>query len=148
MQITNFNLRVYGLLIHEGKVLITHEHRAGFDMTKFPGGGLEKGEGLEACLIREFKEEMNLSVDVQDLFYVNDFLQISSFNPKDQLISFYFHIAIQPADLAIIQALVERSDLKLEEQKFEWLQIDKMSSASFTFPIDRVVVEKLKESQF
>lgn len=146
MQVSNFNLRVYGLLIHEGKILVTHEHRAGFDMTKFPGGGLEKGEGLEACLIREFDEEMNLEVDVQDLFYVNDFLQISSFNPKDQLISFYYHVVAQPAALNRIDALVERTGLKQEEQKFEWLQIDQLHPEIFTFPIDRVVAAKLKRA--
>jgi 8-oxo-dGTP diphosphatase len=144
MQVTNFNLRVYGLLIHNGKVLITHEHRAGFDMTKFPGGGLEKGEGIEACLIREFQEEMNLDIQLGDLFYVNDFLQISAFNPKDQLISFYYGVFAQPADLAVIHNLIERKDLKKEEQRFEWVNVTDLRAEIFTFPIDQVVAEKLK----
>ena len=59
-------------------------------MLKFPGGGHEFGEGLKETLIREFKEELSLEVEVGDLFYVNDFAQISAFHENHQLISFYF----------------------------------------------------------
>jgi hypothetical protein len=42
-----FNIRVYGLLINkQQEVLVTDEYRIGMYMTKFPGGGLEYGEGL------------------------------------------------------------------------------------------------------
>ena len=57
---TNFNLRVYGLLINElNQVLISDENRNGFAFTKFPGGGMEFGEGFKETLIREFQEELN-----------------------------------------------------------------------------------------
>lgn len=146
MQVTNFNLRVYGLLIHEGNILITHEHREGLYMTKFPGGGLEKGEGLEDCLKREFLEEMNIEIDVDELFYVNDFLQISSFNPKDQLISFYYKVTAGKASIAKIHDLVKAESVDIKEQRFEWIYLNDLISESFTFPIDKLVVNKLRES--
>ena len=80
MSIENFNIRVYGLLINEGSVLITSEHRARIQMLKFPGGGLEKGEGIEDCLIREFDEELKIIIEVEEFFYVNEFFQESVFN--------------------------------------------------------------------
>ena len=40
-----FNIRVYGLWIREGRILVTDEFRLGTFMTKFPGGALEFGEG-------------------------------------------------------------------------------------------------------
>ena len=56
-----FNIRVYGILINDKKqVLVSDEFIRGSYYTKFPGGGLEFGEGTRDCLKREFKEEMNL----------------------------------------------------------------------------------------
>lgn len=142
MSIQNFNLRIYGLMLHQGKVLITHEHRAGIIMTKFPGGGLEKGEGLADGLKREFIEEMNLEVEVGEIFYVNDFLQISAFNSEDQLISFYF--LVETKDISSILLDSNKSTLTKGQQIFEWIAFDELKEEEFTFPIDRVVVEKLK----
>src|SRR5215203_25897 len=60
-----FNIRVYGILINEKKqVLVSDEFIRGSYYTKFPGGGLEFGEGTRDCLQREFMEEMNLKVEV------------------------------------------------------------------------------------
>ena len=85
-----FNVRVYGLLIESGSILITHETIKGFDMTKFPGGGLEFGEGTKDCLVREFKEELNLDITVKGHYYTTDFFQASAFNSSDQIISIYY----------------------------------------------------------
>ena len=42
----NMNIRVYGILINEQKqVLVSDELIRGGYYTKFPGGGLEYGEG-------------------------------------------------------------------------------------------------------
>ncbi|MDQ6756651.1 MAG: NUDIX domain-containing protein, partial [Bacteroidota bacterium] len=60
-----FNIRIYGILINEQKqILVTDEIVRGKYITKFPGGGLEKGEGTRDCLKREFMEEMNLKVEI------------------------------------------------------------------------------------
>jgi 8-oxo-dGTP diphosphatase len=143
MAISNFNIRVYGIMLRDEKILITHEFRAGLEMTKFPGGGLEKGEGIADCLKREFLEEMNLKIIIHDLVYVNDFLQVSRFNPKDQLISFYYYVS--PADgYDSLDDLVNRRDLKEEDQRFEWRNLLELKEEDFTFPIDRCVITVLK----
>ena len=62
-----FNIRVYGVLINDQKqVLVADELIRGKNYTKFPGGGLEFGEGTRDCLRREFLEEMNLKVEVKE----------------------------------------------------------------------------------
>src|SRR5215510_3718455 len=86
-----FNLRVYGILINEKKqVLVSDEYIRGNYYTKFPGGGLEFGEGTRDCLKREFKEEMDLLVEVGEHIYTTDFFQMSAFNPQHQIISIYY----------------------------------------------------------
>jgi ADP-ribose pyrophosphatase YjhB (NUDIX family) len=75
------------------QILVVHEQINDFKFTKFPGGGLEYGEGLLDCLIREFDEETGLDIDVIEHFYTTDFFQSSAFKPNDQLISVYYKVA-------------------------------------------------------
>src|ERR1051325_7212532 len=88
-----FNIRVYGVLINEKKqVLVADEYIRGKFYTKFPGGGLELGEGTRDCLKREFKEEMDLEVEVGEHLYTTDFYQVSAFNSAHQIISIYYFV--------------------------------------------------------
>src|SRR6187549_2467988 len=86
------SVRVYGILINEDKqVLVSDEYIRGSYYTKFPGGGLEFGEGTRDCLKREFMEEMNLQVEVGEHIYTTDYFQLSAFRPDDQIISIYYY---------------------------------------------------------
>ncbi len=88
-----FNLRVYGILVNEKRqVLVSDEYIRGGYYTKFPGGGLEFGEGTRDCLRREFLEEMNLRVEPGDHIYTTDYFQMSAFNPEHQIISIYYYV--------------------------------------------------------
>ena len=41
-----------------------------------PGGGLEYGESMRDCLVREFKEETGLDVEAGRLMFLNELLQL------------------------------------------------------------------------
>ena len=69
-----FNVRVYGVYIKEGALLVSDEFRMGMNMTKLPGGGLEFGEGIEEGLAREWKEELNSRITIQEIIYVKSLL--------------------------------------------------------------------------
>ncbi|HXU27440.1 MAG TPA: NUDIX domain-containing protein, partial [Bacteroidia bacterium] len=84
-----FNVRVYGVLVEDGKLLVSDEYIKEHEITKLPGGGLEFGEGTIECIIREFKEETNLTVTVKTHFYTTDFFVKSAFNTS-QVISIYY----------------------------------------------------------
>ena len=86
-----FNIRVYALLINDQQeVLVTDEFRFGKEMTKFPGGGLNWGEGTIDCLHRECREELGCEIRIVKHFYTTDFFQCSAFHADHQLISIYY----------------------------------------------------------
>src|SRR3954464_1381101 len=88
-----FNVRVYGILMDSNKrLLVSDEFIRGSYFTKFPGGGLEYGEGTRDCLKREFLEEMDLAVEVGEHLYTTDFFQRSAFHPDHQIISIYYFV--------------------------------------------------------
>jgi 8-oxo-dGTP diphosphatase len=137
-----FNIRVYGILLNELKqVLLSDEYRNGRAFTKFPGGGLEFGEGFKEALKREFIEELNLDVEVGELFYFNDFYQISAFNPEHQVHSFYY--LVHSDDWRTIKHDKKCTPLTKEGEKQRWVDLKELSPKSVSFPIDQLVVSKL-----
>jgi len=148
-----FNVRVYGILITENKqVLLSDELIRGKYITKFPGGGLEIGEGTRDCLKREFKEEMDLDIKVGDHIYTTDFYQKSAFHPDHQIISIYYYAkALEPitAPLRNKEFDFDEEQLKVYEkdneiETFRLVDWDSFSADSVTLPIDKFVVNMLK----
>jgi 8-oxo-dGTP diphosphatase len=135
-----FNVRVYGLLLHNEKLLLADELIKGMEITKFPGGGLEFGEGTVDCLKREFMEEMNQPIEIIRHFYTTDFFQISAFNPKHQIISIYY--LAKP--LGEIKFGVKEIPFDFNERKddayiFRWVNEKQLRAEMLTLPIDKVV---------
>ena len=152
-----FNIRVYGILINEQKqVLVTDELIRGKQYTKFPGGGLEYGEGTRDCLRREFMEEMNLKVDVGEHIYTTDHFQLSAFNPDHQIISIYYHVTpleeitvrlnTKPFDFDDSQMDIYKNNT--ETESFRFIDWHSLSEESVTLPIDKIVVNLLKQQLF
>lgn len=138
----HFNIRVYGLLINElDQILISDECRNGFPFTKFPGGGMEHGEGFKTTLIREFQEELNIEIEVEELFYFNEFYQESAFNPNHQLISFYYFVTF--SDWKNIETDNHDVPLTVDGEKHRWVKLVDLDYNDFTFPIDKIVSKRL-----
>lgn len=141
-----FNVRVYGICIHNKNVLVTDEIRYGKMITKFPGGGLQFGEGTIDCLKRECLEEFGQQVEVNELFYTTDFFQPSAFNSRQQVISIYYFISIpQPEKIPVTQKQFEFPEVKEEAQTFRWISLKDLSENDFTFPIEKKVAELLRK---
>ena len=150
-----FNLRVYGVLLGKNKeVLVSDEFIRGGRYTKFPGGGLEFGEGTRDCLKREFMEEMNLSVRVTDHLYTTDFFQMSAFNPEHQIISIYYRVeALEEIRVPLREKLFDFDEAQMEvyrktgeTETFRFIPWDLFSPESVTLPIDKVVADLIKFS--
>jgi 8-oxo-dGTP diphosphatase len=151
----HFNIRVYGILINEQRqVLVSDELIRGSYITKFPGGGLEFGEGTRDCLRREFMEEMNLNVEVTDHLYTTDFFQLSAFNPGHQIISIYYAVKameeitvpLRTKPFDFDEAQLKVYEEKKETETFRFINGDDFSSAHLTLPIDKIVADMVKET--
>ncbi|MGV3611635.1 MAG: NUDIX domain-containing protein [Fluviicola sp.] len=139
---TRFNIRVYGVCINERKeVLLSDESYRNLAFTKFPGGGLEFGEGMIDCLKREFLEEFNLEIEVEELFYLTDFFQVSAFNPNDQVISVYYLIR---ADLSELDQLIVHNTTK---EKIHWVKLSELNEEMLSLPIDKIVAKQIMNYQ-
>ena len=151
----SFNIRVYGVLINEKKqVLVSDEYIRGNYYTKFPGGGLELGEGTRDCLKREFKEEMNLEVKIDEHFYTTDFYQQSAFNPAHQIVSIYYLVTA----LEEIRVPLRTKEFDFDEQQmevynkirmtetFRFIDWNDFSAERVTLPIDKIVATLLKQT--
>ena len=149
-----FNIRVYGILINDQKqVLVSDEMIRGNYYTKFPGGGLEYGEGTRDCLKREFIEELGLAIEVGEHLYTTDYFQDSAFHPGQQIISIYYlvkplekikaRLSDIPFDFDEEQmALYRQND---ETETFRFIHWNELEEDTVTLPIDKLVVKMIKE---
>ncbi len=154
--ISSFNIRVYGILINENQqVLVSDEFIRGACITKFPGGGLELGEGTKDCLQREFMEEMHLKVKVNGHIYTTDFFQQSAFNPAQQIISiYYFAQALEniTAPLRSKPFDFDERELKMyaetgETETFRFIDWEDFSEETVSLPIDKIVAALIKQNK-
>ena len=140
----SFNVRVYGILIHENKLLVSDEYIKGMNITKLPGGGLEFGEGTIDCVIREFKEELNLDIEVISHFYTTDFFVNSAFSRNNQVLSIYYTVkAKSNLDFKVSNKTFDFDKISEGAQSMRWVDMDTVSENDFTFIIDKRVGDML-----
>ena len=71
-QAYNFSIRVTGILIENGKILLVRQRVSDKRNWSLPGGRVERGETLNQGLIREIKEETGVEAEIVRLLYVCD----------------------------------------------------------------------------
>ncbi len=131
-----FNVRVYGILISDGHLLVNEETIRGKRVIKLPGGGLELGEGTIDGLKREWMEELGLAIEVLAHFYTTDFFQQSAFDDS-QVISIYYLIAANAA------AIIQNNEAN---ERTYWMSLAEVSEDTFTLPIDRIIGRMLRDN--
>jgi len=148
------SIRVYGILINEAKqILVSDEWIRGSYYTKFPGGGLEIGEGTRDCLKREFMEEMNLKVEPGEHIYTTDIYQQSAFNTAHQILSiYYFAKALEPITVPLRTKPFDfdEQQLKMYEttkqiETFRFVDWDQFNEAAVSLPLDKIVASIVKQ---
>ena len=145
-------LRVYGILKdNKNRVLVSDEFIRGDYFTKFPGGGLEIGEGTRDCLKREFKEETNLDVTIGEHIYTTDYYQVSAFNKNHQIISVYYWahaeetVSLETKTKLFDFTPEQTADKTASCEVNRWVSWDELTEETVSLPIDKIVVKMLKQ---
>lgn len=120
---------VAALIWNKDKFLICQRpaNKARALLWEFVGGKVEKGETKEQALIRECKEELNVTIDVGDIFMevVHEYPDIT------------VHLTLYNA--TIVEGVLQ----KLEHNDIKWITIAEISRYDFC-PADKDILEKLK----
>lgn len=143
-----FTIRVYGIWINEqDEILVSDERIQDIQFTKFPGGGLEFGEGIRDCLVREWKEELDVAIEVLEHVYTTDFFQISAFDQTTQIISVYYRVQPReplPSSVSIRSTPMDFTFEGREEIHFRFIPMHAFTAEHLTLPIDRHVATLLQ----
>jgi len=142
-----FNVRVYGILKDsQNRVLVADEFIKGNYITKFPGGGLEIGEGLRDGLAREFLEELGVRVTVAEHLYTTDYFVASAFDSDSQVICVYY--LVQLDDCSSIKSSEQKFNFEVtlgkDAESFRWVPIERLKEEEhLNLPTDRSAVVEL-----
>ena len=120
---------VAGLIWKDGKFMICQrpENKARALLWEFVGGKVEKGESREDALVRECKEELDVTVKPLDVFFTVDHV--------------YPDITIR---LVLFNAEIVSGEPKLlEHADLKWIRADEIDNYEFC-PADKEILEKIK----
>ena len=120
---------VAGLIWKDGKFMICQrpENKARALLWEFVGGKVEKGESREDALVRECKEELDVTVKPLDVFFTVDHVY-----PDITIRLVLFNAEILSGE----PKLLEHADLK-------WISADDIDNYEFC-PADKEILEKIK----
>jgi len=103
------------------------EHKARGLLWEFVGGKVELGESREEALIRECREELNVTVEVGDLF-----MELTHTYPDLTVHLSLYHAAIK-----------EGRPEKLEHNDIRFITVEEIDDYEFC-PADKEILERLK----
>lgn len=139
-----FNVRVYAIIENSNKeILLSKELIQGKYVTKFPGGGLEFGEGTIECLYRELHEELQIKPTHCQHFYTTDFFVQSAWNNKQQVLSIYYSVSLANYDAVVTNQPVPGS-FNNNNEEFYWVPISQ-ANQWVHLPIDVHVVKMMQK---
>ncbi len=121
---------VAALIWDEDRFMICQRpaHKARALLWEFVGGKVERGETKQEALIRECKEELNVLVDVKDIFMdvVHEYPDIT------------VHLTLFNASIK------EGTPEKIEHNDIKWIKIEEIPKFDFC-PADEDILKKLME---
>jgi 8-oxo-dGTP diphosphatase len=97
-RLPNIRIRVAGILLKDGEILLVRHEKNQKNYWLLPGGGVEFGETAEAALIREFQEEVGLNIKVGKLVLVHDSVPPSHHR---QVLNLYFAVTADKFEIQV-----------------------------------------------
>lgn len=121
---------VAALVYRDDKFMVCQRpaHKARGLLWEFVGGKVEKGETREAALIRECREELDVTVAVGDIYM--------------EVVHEYPDLTVH---LTLFRAAIVSGEPKLlEHEDIRWITVDEIDRFPFC-PADEEILAKLKE---
>ena len=154
-----FNVRVYFMLVAgasdetldqgtaglnaDDKVLVSDEVIAGRNCTKWPGGGLEFGEGPKDCAMREAREELGQDIVLGPLVHATGSFVRSAWRPEEQVLCQYYLARLDAPPTFEVTEVPFSAD-QSTAQTFRWVQLGDFDGSAFTFATDREAWAKVR----
>jgi ADP-ribose pyrophosphatase YjhB (NUDIX family) len=85
----NIRIRVCGILEKDDEILLVKHTKNNKEYYLLPGGGVDHGEDFKTSLKREFLEECNLNIDVEDMVFISEGIAP---NGGRHIVSIYFKV--------------------------------------------------------
>jgi len=82
-------VRVAGILIEDDRILLIEHTKNNKKYWLVPGGGVDWGESAAEALIREFKEETSLNIEVEKFLFISETIAPDK---QKHVINLYFKI--------------------------------------------------------
>lgn len=121
---------VAAIILDEGKIFATQRGYGEFkDGWEFPGGKMEQGENPEQALEREIREELDVEIEVGQLFDTVEYDY-----PSFHLTMHCFLCTIKSGELVL-----------KEHEAAKWLNKESLNSVEW-LPADLGLIEKLKNA--
>ena len=118
---SNIRIRVAGILVKDGKILLVRHEKNDKSYWLLPGGGMDFGETAEEALIREFQEEVGLTIKVGKLVIVHDSVPPTRHR---QNLNLYFLVTTENYDLKVTQDKVLRDAAFYSLADFPRMQVN------------------------
>lgn len=119
---------VAAIILKDNKIFATQrgygEFKGGWE---FPGGKVEEGESPEKAIVREIKEELDTSIEVNEYFDTVEYDYPT------------FHLSMKCYICSVLEGKLEL----LEHEAAKWLDKDTLESVDW-LPADLGLVDKLK----
>ena len=133
----DIRIRVCGILLREGKMLLIAHQKDGDIYWLLPGGGVAFGESLEDALKREFMEELNINISVGDMTFLSDSIAPSG---ERHIVNIYFRCSYVSGDY------VTGKDVRLHG--FGFFDAGEIASLKIYPPINSELISVLQNKQF
>jgi 8-oxo-dGTP diphosphatase len=149
MSLNRFNIRAYFILFNDcDEILLSDELIAGKKYTKFPGGGVELGEGIEDAVRREAIEELGQEVEIVQHIYTTGFFVQSAFRPSDQIISVYYQVhLLEPVRFRTTTVKFDFDINSHQTESFRWAKLKDIHPNELSFPADKYLLQQLQANQ-
>jgi ADP-ribose pyrophosphatase YjhB (NUDIX family) len=146
LTLARFNIRAYFILFNDcDEILLSDELIDGKKYTKFPGGGVELGEGIEDAIRREAMEELGQEVEIVKHIYTTGFFVQSAFRPNDQIISVYYQVhLVEKPSFRTSTIKFDFDTNNPQTESFRWAKLSDIQPNELSFPADKFLLEQLQ----